>query len=795
MANNSKRSSNRAGAVLITVLTVACFAAILLTAVLTFVKRAHTNAYNNYNSEQAYYIASSALGSVHDYFEQQKDQNYPDLVTYAEANTNGTITLGNSAIGSVIPGGDCKVNISKVNDGYIRLSVTGYYNGQAETINAYYAVTPGQKPPGIDNAFYSNGTASFNQQCTNTGSVTTGSTYYTGNNSNSSGSIITGGDFIVDTKYSWSNDPNSLANSFIVAQGSLIQKNDNVSFVPTLPKKDDNISQFISLGGAYFGCNDVTIGGTSGNGMDLYCNALFVGPPNGYYANEYSSVSFPGASAILTVNGNVYCYKIEDTDSRFYGNDQDGDFIVTSGTGGVIINGDLFVEGDINIGVGNLNGGFNVNGTLYVSPTTNITSGGVKIKCDAISGDGLTFARVAQWMADGVLEINGVNTSTVVQEYNSNKTNPNLESILQMVFGTDKVRTDPINHGSASSRNYKPATKFEDNYAKTYETTPEFLANSQNSVINQKYIAANLTNMSVYKKENYHDNDLNLDVAFYIDGTHDSGGCYIDATSVGGNPNLFTEGNGKIIFVDMNQFSGDYVIRVKGMGSPRQFNMPMIIVKNGERDAQGNITTQPEGCLYIISDNDMGDNLNIYVNSLGNTGAGLMDYYTYMYVVKQNRGINIAGFGSNGSGVVELNASSGYTGPDGQDHGVYTPVQTRSFIMLNPGDKITLSNYGSGSVIEGVIYAPLAAIDAGTGYGSDKFYLLKDVNSTELKKFTLNGQDDIRMSVLGAIICEDATLHQTFGVSFVPPSTDTKLGGDGSGEDVGSVTFSHYESR
>ena len=800
MANNSKRSSNRAGAVLITVLTVACFAAILLTAVLTFVKRAHTNAYNNYNSEQAYYIASSALGSVHEYFEGQKDQNYPDLVAYAEANTNGTITLGNSAIGSVIPGGDCKVNISKVNDGYIRLSVTGYYNGQAETINAYYTVTPGQKASGIDNALYSNGAANFEHTCKNTGSITTGNSYITSNNPSSSGSVITGGDFMIKTQYTWKSDPNGEASSYVVVQGSMFADNQNAQFIPSNSKKNpmsgtyDNSSLFIALGRAYFGGNNLIIGDqTADLEMDMYCNTAFIGAPaaSDYYRQKYyASEGFANTGAILTMCGNLYCYKIEDPSSDDYNNAQDGDLIVTSDVAGADIEGDVFVEGNIifrtnnkgfkikKINSGDPNSG---GGTLYVSPTTEIRSdvgplnAGSKIVCDAVSGDGLTYARVAQWMADGVLEINGVNTSTVVQEYNSNKTNPNLESILQMAFGTDKVRTDPINHGSANSRNYKPSVQFDPNYIKNYETTQEFLDKTPDNVnLKANYEAASLVDMEVYKQAaKYHDDELNLDFDYYINGSQDSGGCYID------DPTRFQ--NGGYVFVDMNAINDDYVIRIKGTSSTT-IMMPTFIVKNGTRNEDGSWISAAKHCLYIIAE-DQAEDMTVFFSS-----TGIFDYYTYKYVIKEGRAVNTAGYGKNGMGVVEKNASPGDADfPDG----IFTPERTRTFLMVNPGDNVILNNANNGgSFIEAVIYAPQANF-TWRSYGRQNVKFLTNINSYE----TAPLPDNSPLAVLGAIICDQMQAQQGFGVSFIPPSTDTNLGGNGGSENVDSVTFSHYESR
>lgn len=209
MANNhSGRGANRQGAVLLTVITVACFAAVLLTAIISFVNRSHTNAYNNYNSEQAYYIASSALGSIHDYFEA--DGDYSTLLAMADDNsgtgTTGTIKLGDNDISSLIPGGDCKVAVTWMGDAYIRVSVTGTCNGQYETLNAYYAVTPMNKPVKIKNALYAHSDSTFTMAASGQGAISTAGdiSLAGGNGADFRGTLACGGDFFIENKLYWS---------------------------------------------------------------------------------------------------------------------------------------------------------------------------------------------------------------------------------------------------------------------------------------------------------------------------------------------------------------------------------------------------------------------------------------------------------------------------------------------------------------------------------------------------------------------------------------------------------------
>lgn len=794
MANNSKRNSNRAGAVLITVLTVACFAAILLTAVLTFVKRAHTNAFNNYNSEQAYYIASSALGSVHDYFEQEKTQNYPTLVSYAEAGTEGTITLGNDAISSLIPGGDCKVNISKVNEGYIRLSVTGYYNGQAETINAYYAVTPGQKAPGINNALYSDGGAGFGSAATSSGSVTMRGDYVATNDSTGAGSIITGHDFDVLTAFYWGNDPNGTANSYIVVGHNFNYNNGLLDINPTHPKNNDNVSQFISVAGAFNMRLGATIG-RAGQEFDVYCSTANIAATN--HVNMY---------------GNLYVYKLDDFAEIHNAScgcttteDQNGDLNFTN-AGRFELFGDAFVEGDISI-----NGGGEchiIHGTLYISPETtitgpaSITTDGASITCDYISGEGLTNDKVREWIQKKYLKINGVSNAATDEEL------------------AGKVLTDPINHGSSSSRNSKPVTSF-DNYENDYPSTDEFLANPKNLDVYNAYVSAGLTNIESFRrttgeqpheKNNTRVPDSEIGVSF--DYIIDSGnGCYIDNSDC----TIGRSDHYNYVLIDMDKIDGNFVVRLRG--SNINLNYTYFIIKNGVRDTNGDFITQPDKfCYFIVEDRSGTDGSFISMSK-----STIIDYNTFKYVFKDNRALDISATYDPNTG--DLTEANDKTAPSGfkyklndtsyVDFGVYTPNAERIYFLLRENDELftgedgTTNDDGLPLVMEGIVYGP--GNDNGPGayvHGMGKGMswevnksgnqvkmplVLKNNSSDEVE--VLNKYKDCRLAFIGAVICGSfKDERENFWVSFIPPAPGAGVG-DGGSEDVGTVTFSHYESR
>lgn len=773
MANNhSGHKSNRQGAVLMTVLTVACFAAILLTAVITFVKRAHTNAYNNYNSEQAYYIASSALGSIHDYFEEA-DGKYTKLIDMANANgktgTDGTITLGDVAMSELVPGGDCTVNVSYMGDNaYIRVSVTGYCNGQCETINAYYTINNNSKPANIDNALYCNGESNFAMSCSSTGSITTGKDFVAqSNNSSATGTIVTGGNFATRTTYHWTNDPNNTANSYIVAKGNFYINNSGCSFLPTLAKNEDNKAQFISIGGAFAPIQSVKIGTDSVKQMDLYCNACYLG---GMDSSDPHYLSGDGKNSMsLEMYGNMYCYK----DDAYVGKPENGSFIIHNDATGMSLYGNLYVEGIIKL---ETNHNVNVYGTLYIDPlnTTITTNSGHPITVDAISGNGLNATQVAQWINNGSLRIRktpGVDGTYVTATDVTTDTEGKY------------VKQEAINHGTATSRSYKPEVDF-DNYKREYENTADFLNNKD--TVKALYNSAASKPISDYATSL---TDSNLGITF----THvvtDS--CYIDTNS-------FPEPGGHTyyVLVDVDSAGKDVVLRLKpgvqwdGSNGISLENV-VFVVKNGKPDSDGKIPASVKSFCYIIAE----DSSSTMTVSLSKTIV--VDYYTYKNVIKEGKAINLTTYLDDDGNIQNyISANSGYT-YNGSDYGVYTPMPTRTYIMANEGDTITMGNQTQNSdevplVCEAVVYAPNATIES-SGYGSDKWVFLKDVNSTALGMLS-DINSDTRLACLGALICETFNGNSnTFGVSFVPPAPGSGVGASSS-ESTTKVEFSHYESR
>lgn len=816
-ANSSKRGYNRPGAVLMTVLTVACFSAILLTAVLTFVNRAHTNAKNNYNSEQAYYIATSAIEGLNDYL--QDPDNFQAILSYAgkEGTINFTSADGDAAMGDFIPNGDCKVKVTEMGDAgatsYIRVSVTGICNGQEETINAYYSVKTATRTAGIDNALYADGTASFGKSLATAGSLTTRDTYETSNNASSEGSVITGKDFYVKTQYAWTNNPTDSASSYIIVGHNI--KTDNIpSFSPTTPKDDDNTSQYISVGGVAEFANSTTIGKqnkdasnnvTSVNEMDLYCSTLAI-----------------VSNAQLHLYGNAYIYKLDDF-ALMHNNTcgcgyylgagalsaeeaYNGSLIIDSSNTGSHVDGNAYIEGNIIFKSGFSGRKFAVNGTLYIAPTTQIYEGKVEwdpsvppyganvlkelantvshsgainsgdgIFCDYLSAESIDDDTLVAWLKSGILKIRKDNNSYYDA---ANKNTDQVKDIIQQAKAAGRIKTEGITYGASGDRRTKPSTDFND-YQRSYETTKEFLAN--NPTINNAYTFAGTKNMRMYKLPSKK-NDAFTGLDFWYEvATPGEYGCVIDSSSfVDGE---FRNSNPSVlVLIDMNKINNNFVIRIKDASALSKIG---FIIKNGVKDDWGNWTEQPVDyfCYFIYEEGQTA--------TLDLDESIFIDYNTYKYVCKDKRAINLASYKN------EKYAPNGYRDTNGVEHGVYSLSPARTYIMVHEGqtialgDNTTFSSPSIPAIVEAVIYASKAHITS-DGRGDSSILFLKDYNSTTVEGFP-GGR---RGSIFGAVVCETMQDgRETLGIAYVPPAQGSGVGGSGDAEDGGSITFSHYESR
>lgn len=772
------KNSNKKGSTLLTVVVVSCFAAILIAAVLGFVGRAHKNAYINYNSEQAYYIATSALDSIHDYLEKD-GSDYTTLLEMAQANggkgSDATVKIGDLTIDDVIPGGECKVNVSYMGTAYIKVAVTGECNGQSKTVNAYYSVITNSVPAQIDNAIYADANISFSLSAENAGSVTSSGDYETSNNAKSSGSVITDSDFVVRTAYTWTDDPDGCG-SFIVVGKNFLNENSGTTFYPSYSKVlEQNTSEFITVEGAFMPRQSMSIG-TAPKVMDVYANSVYLGGAkntNAYYADYVSALQGIGKSDFntnsmsLTMFGNMYCYKMENATDPNYGHADDGDFIINNDATSLNLTGDLYVEGDV---VAMTNHEVRIKGTLYLSDTSVITTMNNRgVICDAISFSTNTPEKVRQLIADNKVRIpevaGGTDYYTVAE----------FEALMDSTDDADKerlaqiVKTDAIVHTVSNSRSYKPSTDYND-YKREYETTAEFVEND-NKIKNLYQNALITTTNKISDFATTLADTGNTGTGLTFDYVIDQSYCLI-------NKDQIDSLMGKNILVDMTKFNGDCVIVVDTNKQERSLKNLNIVVKNQVKDANGDITTKAEGFCYIILayDNDTSTTSKLNLDKVN-----IFDYCTYKNVIKDGKAVNLTSYvGADDEVINDI-----YTDK------VYTPNLGRIYLMINEGDKISFPQDTASNLCEAILYAPGVDVESeGCGHSGLKY--LFDATKPDVVSSFSNGK---RVCFLGAMICESfKDSRNTFGVAFSAPAPGSGVGASGS-ESATEVSFSHYESR
>lgn len=768
MVNLKANRKNNNGSTLLTVVTVSCFAAILIAAVLGFVARAHKNAYHNYNSEQAYYIATSALDSIHDYLEKD-GADYTTLLDMAGANggagSNGVVKLGDLTMDDVVPGGECTVSVKYMGTAYIRVSVTGRCNGQEETINAYYSVISNSVPAQIDNAIYASNDITFALSATNAGSITSNGSYETSNNSKSNGSIVTDGDFLVKTSYTWTDDPNGCG-SFVVVGGNFLNNNSGTTFYPGYSKVlTQNVSEFITVEGGFMPIQSMSIG-TAVKVMDVYANTVYLGGAK--TTSTHYKTGYPGPNSMsLTMFGNMYCYKYENASHPLHGHDDDGDFIVTNNATSLDLTGDLFVEGDI---VNESNHNIRINGTLFIADDTTITTPTqYPIICNSISYSSNNAGKVLQMIQNKKIRIPktpGGSDYYSASEFQTlmNSTNDDDKAKLSTI-----VRTDAIVHTASNHRNYKPSTDYND-YKREYENTSDFVNN--NAVIKNLYQQALVTstnNITNFTSGAGNDANVGLDFSYVVNKNY----CYI-------GPAHFEQIRGKDVLIDMTKFTGDCVVVIDCNNQSRTLEDMNILIKNGVKKVDGTEITAPEGFCYIIVKYD--DNAST-TNTLNFKWCNIYDYCTYQHVVKGGKAINLTSYvGGEDEIINEI-----------YNNVVYTPNLVRNYVMVDAGDKIAFPQDSNNYMMEAILYAPGVNVDdSGNGNNQHK-YLFDAATPTTVSGFGTDGTK--RVAFLGAMICNSFnSSSNTFAVAFSAPAPGSGVGSSGSSGRT-EVRFSHYESR
>lgn len=761
----SNKDSNKKGSTLLTVVVVSCFAAILIAAVLGFVQRAHKNAFINYNSEQAYYIATSALDSIHDYLEKD-GADYTTLLDMAKANggagSNGTIKLGDNTIEDIIPGGECTMSVSYMGSAYIKVAVTGKCNGQEKTINAYYSVVDNSVPAQIDNAIYANANITFQLSAENAGSITTKGDYQTSNDPHSKGSIITDGDFLVRTQYTWTDDPDGCG-SFVVVGGSF-NNNNPTKFLPSYSKViEQNVSEYISIEDAFIPAAEYQMG-TEAKVMDMYANTAYIGGVSG--GDHYYDAKYTKNDCQVKIFGNLYCYKIENSADDDFGHTDDGDLIINGNSSSLNVTGNVFVEGDI-VNRTQGNDRLVIKGTLFLSDDSEITTD-APIVCDAISYTTNTPAKVKDLISAGkvrIPKVPGGNDYYSATEFDTLISNAATDDAAKARL-EEIVKNEAIIHTVSNSRNYKPSTDYND-YKRDYQTTAEFVENTdtvknlyQNALVTGTHKISNF-------EQKLNDSYTGIEFDYVVNEKY----CLIDNSQIDSI-------RGKEILVDMTQFTGDCVIVINTDNQSRTLEDVDIIVKNQIRNDDGSIATEAEGFCYIILAYDNDEDTT---STLQLKWVNIYDYCTYKNVVLDNKAINLSSYvGADDEVINDINTNQ-----------VYTPSLGRIYLMLNEGDRLDFPQNSSQYLIEAVLYAPGVDVTS-VGSGHNGYNYVFDATKPDvISKFTNNKY----VAFLGAMICNTyKDTSNTFAVAFSAPAPGSGVGASGSASKT-KITFSHYESR
>lgn len=417
-----KIKANEQGAVLLTVL---CFTTVILIIAATALKIAsYSNQQSNKNlcKTQAQIIAENYLVGYLSTFPVETDStgnqyvNYDKLKTLAGGNTEETATqvvctLREEGSNTIIntdeytAGGTCTIYIYNANGGVVVKSAATY-NGETEIASAFFdgKIT---RPYESNNVIETNGSYNVtdiaapvwgdvmieNLDTTTVTSFHNSNGYFNSNlytNSNFYFGQGTTTQYIKDTIYGHAPTITAVGNIFMT---NLDMKTDVGKIDQAGKRKADsgydrnfllnrdgyiNSDSNIILGQ---GCSIGGYDGTKKDPIDIYCRNLYIGSVSipTYASNEVknemsvvsSAISNAGMSLYQNgvgefITGNVYVKKGS-------GSSQKGNVYINQNGNGAIVNGDMFVEGDIYISAGKLT----VKGALYVGGNVYGPSGSI----------------------------------------------------------------------------------------------------------------------------------------------------------------------------------------------------------------------------------------------------------------------------------------------------------------------------------------------------------------------------------------------------------------------------------
>lgn len=389
--NAKKRSANKSGAVLVTAVVVLLIMSILMTATIghVAVNRRKTN--SNYSRKQAYLTASTTLKSfvaeIRDITSAPTDASDAAAVAKQIANINALKQLAqadggkgtkkqvtyNGNDGTDYKLGSTELEIKTENGNADKLVITAYttYGGETEKVAAHISTETAKKPAKFTNTLEEIGKSvmsldnlSIVGDTAVLDNTNLSKTYTLNNNCNLLGSL-----------YVWGNvKTTSTGSSFLLRPN--MQQSSMGSFVMISQDFTGKLKASTSME-RNDGFNYVYVGGTL---KSTYVDVGYSGKVEGHQidiiTHGFDTTIDQGlcGGENFNVYGNVYCYS---EDPPVEG--QKGDFLIGNNTQ-ANIDGDCFIEGDLDLTKCNKSIGLNVTGDVHVKGAIKGSKSKIKAK-------------------------------------------------------------------------------------------------------------------------------------------------------------------------------------------------------------------------------------------------------------------------------------------------------------------------------------------------------------------------------------------------------------------------------
>lgn len=389
--NAKKRSANKSGAVLVTAVVVLLIMSILMTATIghVAVNRRKTN--SNYSHKQAYLTASTTLKSfvaeIRDITSAPTDASDAAAVAKQIANINALKQLAqanggkgtkkqvtyNGNDGTDYKLGSTELEIKTENGNADKLIITAYttYGGETEKVAAHISTETAKKPAKFTNTLEEIGKSvmsldnlSIVGDTAVLDNTNLSKTYTLNNNCNLLGSL-----------YVWGNvKTTSTGSSFLLRPN--MQQSSMGSFVMISQDFTGKLKASTSME-RNDGFNYVYVGGTlKSTNVDVGYSGKVEGHQIDIITHGFDTTIDQGlcGGENFNVYGNVYCYS---EDPPVEG--QKGDFLIGNNTQ-ANIDGDCFIEGDLDLTKCNKSIGLNVTGDVHVKGAIKGSKSKIKAK-------------------------------------------------------------------------------------------------------------------------------------------------------------------------------------------------------------------------------------------------------------------------------------------------------------------------------------------------------------------------------------------------------------------------------